>query len=63
MFVMLNDGGVPPPDVSLSAAQRILIQRTLLFELMSQGLACCLLTGAEFRDSKVCPPKRSITSG
>ena len=53
MYVVLNDGGAVNASSSSSDAQRILLQRTAIFELMSQGLACVLLFGLEFRDSKV----------
>ena len=53
MYVILNDGGAVDPKSSSSDAQRILLQRAAIFELMSQGLACSLLFGLEFRDSKV----------
>lgn len=53
MFILLNDGGVIGSETSTSWACCILSQRILLFELMSQNVACALLRGSEFRDSKV----------
>ncbi|THH15047.1 hypothetical protein EW146_g5371 [Bondarzewia mesenterica] len=51
MFVMTNDGGVM--DSSPLDAERILVQRTFIFRLLSSGLAVTLLRGSEFRDSKI----------
>lgn len=51
MYVMLNDGGVVASNNS--NANSILLQRNAVLELMTQGLACTLLYGVEFRDSKV----------
>ncbi|KAI0703425.1 hypothetical protein BC835DRAFT_1024109 [Cytidiella melzeri] len=53
MYVMINDGDVATADSSPAEADYILLQRAMIFELMSQGLACCLLFGSEFRDSKI----------
>jgi hypothetical protein len=53
MYVMLNDGGIVEPNASTTEVDCILAQRVMMLELMSQDLACCLLLGAEFRDSKV----------
>ena len=52
MFVMLNDGGTHK-DTDHDSATRILIQRNLIFGLLTSGVAVTLLHGAEFRDSKV----------
>ena len=52
MFVMLNDGGLCN-DTNHDMAMRILIQRILIFGLLTSGVAVTLLRGAEFRDSKV----------
>ena len=52
MFVMLNDGGTHK-DTDYDSATRILIQRNLIFGLLTSGVAVTLLHGAEFRDSKV----------
>ena len=53
MFVLLNDGGVVEPEATPHKACCVLAQRLLLFELTSQNLACALLRGSDFRDSKV----------
>ncbi len=53
MFVMLNDGGTLEESETPLAAARVLMQRVHIFNLMTQGLSCALLYGAEFRDSKV----------
>jgi ATP-dependent RNA helicase DDX60 len=53
MFVMLNDGGMLE-NANLDMASRILIQRNVIFSLLSSGVAIALLHGAESRDSKVC---------
>ena len=53
MFVMLNDGGTRK-DTNYDMAMRILIQRNLIFGLLTSGVAVTLLHEAEFRDSKVC---------
>lgn len=57
MFVMTNDGGLLGhcDDV---CAQRILVQRTFLFDLLAAGIAVTMLQGAEFRDSKVSQTKK-----
>lgn len=52
MFVMANDGGLLENNRDL-AAERILVQRIFLFDILSHGIAVALLRGAEFRDSKV----------
>lgn len=52
MFVMLNDGG-RPENIDDDMATRILVQRNLIFGLLTSGVAVTLLRGAEFRDSKV----------
>ncbi|KAJ6601172.1 hypothetical protein DFH09DRAFT_1257794 [Mycena vulgaris] len=50
MFVLVNDGGVA--DQGGFQAERTLIQRIFLFQLVNHGMAIALLNGAEFRDSK-----------
>ena len=52
MFVMLNDGGAPG-DTNYDVNMRVLVQRGLIFELLTSGVSVTLLHGAEFRDSKV----------
>lgn len=52
MFVMLNDGGAPE-DTNYDVNMRVLVQRGLVFELLTSGVSVTLLHGAEFRDSKV----------
>jgi hypothetical protein len=52
MFVMLNDGGAPE-DTNYDVNMRVLVQRGLIFELLTSGVSVTLLHGAEFRDSKV----------
>jgi hypothetical protein len=60
MFVMLNDGGTPAED-DHDMATRVLIQRNLIFCLLTSGIAVTLLQGAEFRDSKVRSCSRLVT--
>jgi hypothetical protein len=52
MFVMLDDGGVLSDNTDF-AAERTLIKRAFLCQVLSSGLSISLLKGAEFRDSKV----------
>lgn len=52
MFVMINDGG-NLENQDQASAQRVLIQRAFLFDLLSFGTAVTLFNGVEFRDSKV----------
>ena len=52
MFVMLNDGGAPE-DTDYDMITRVLVQRGLIFGLLTSGVSVTLLHGAEFRDSKV----------
>lgn len=52
MFVMANDGGLLDGSEILSA-ERTLVQRLFIFDLIESGIAVTLLNGAEFRDSKV----------
>ena len=49
---MLNDGGAPE-DTNYDMNMRVLVQRGLIFELLTSGISVTLLHGAEFRDSKV----------
>ncbi|TFY54174.1 hypothetical protein EVG20_g9819 [Dentipellis fragilis] len=53
MFVMVNDGGVLGEDSTLEAAQAVLVQRTFIFDILTQGVAVSLLNGMEFRDTKM----------
>ncbi|KAA1476464.1 P-loop containing nucleoside triphosphate hydrolase protein [Dentipellis sp. KUC8613] len=53
MFVMANDGGILGEDSTLETAQAVLVQRTFIFDLLTQGVAVSLLNGMEFRDSKM----------
>lgn len=55
MFALLNDGGPVEATDSPLEAECVLQQRTLIFDLISQGVSVALLEGAEFRDSKVGP--------
>ena len=52
MFVMLNDGGAPE-DTDYDMITRVLVQRGLIFDVLTSGVSVALLYGAEFRDSKV----------
>lgn len=55
MFVMTADGGVvryDDPDFAVDA-DRILLQRVFIYDLLAQGCSVSLLPGAEYRDSKV----------
>ena len=54
MFVMTNDGGVAKESSSEAHAERVLLQRVFIYNLLSQGVSVTLLQGAEYRDSKVC---------
>ncbi|KAJ7084759.1 hypothetical protein C8R43DRAFT_1115430 [Mycena crocata] len=51
MFVLANDGGVTSQDSF--HAERTLLQRMFLFQLINGGVPIALLNGAEFRDSKI----------
>ncbi|CAL1698804.1 unnamed protein product [Somion occarium] len=53
MFALLNDGGPVEATDSPLEAECVLQQRTLIFDLISQGVSVALLEGAEFRDSKI----------
>lgn len=57
MLVMINDGGVLPEEVPEDIPDdnpgRVLLQRMLVFFVISQGVSVALMEGAEFRDSKV----------
>ncbi|KAL1741542.1 hypothetical protein HDZ31DRAFT_84764 [Schizophyllum fasciatum] len=52
MFVLLDDG-VGFTDQGPFAADRVLVQRGLVFSLQSNGLPIALLSGIEIRDSKI----------
>ncbi|KAI0677460.1 P-loop containing nucleoside triphosphate hydrolase protein [Trametes maxima] len=51
MFVMTNDGGVV--EKSTRHAERVLLQRIFVYNLLAQGVSVTLLKGAEYRDSKI----------
>ncbi|OCH85272.1 P-loop containing nucleoside triphosphate hydrolase protein [Obba rivulosa] len=53
MFIMVNDGGTLEDRTSPLLAERVLLQRIFLFDILSQGVTVTLLKGAEFRDSKL----------
>ncbi|KAG8216977.1 hypothetical protein J3R82DRAFT_7282 [Butyriboletus roseoflavus] len=53
MFALVNDGGTDQESIDPFAAQRLLCHRVFLYDLLTSGLALALLTGSEFRDSKV----------
>ena len=54
MYILLNDGGAGDPDNTTSCRTDIrLQQRTLVFDMISQGVSVSLLSAVEFRDSKV----------
>lgn len=58
MFVMTNDGGLLPTDSADTeahsvSAERILVQRMFIFDILTAGIAITIIKGAEFRDSKV----------
>ncbi|KAH9899786.1 P-loop containing nucleoside triphosphate hydrolase protein [Cubamyces lactineus] len=53
MFVMTNDGGVAEESSSEAHAERVLLQRVFIYNLLSQGVSVTLLKGAEYRDSKI----------
>ncbi|KAG5652595.1 hypothetical protein H0H81_004426 [Sphagnurus paluster] len=53
MFVMTNDGGVLDGIQPRLAAERTLMQRMFIYDLLSGGLPIALLRGAEYRDSKI----------
>ena len=52
MFVLLNDGS-SFSDKGTLAADRMLLQRSLVLTLQRCGMPVVLLNGLEFRDSKV----------
>jgi ATP-dependent RNA helicase DDX60 len=52
MFIMTDDGGSVPSDLQLHA-ERALIQRTFVYDLLTNGIAVALMRGAEFKDAKV----------
>jgi len=52
MFVMLNDGGAPE-DTDYDMITRVLVQRGLIFDVLTSGVSVAFLHGSEFRDSKV----------
>jgi hypothetical protein len=52
MFLLGHDGGLPTKGGEL-VAERILVQRTFLFDTTGQGIPLILLQSAEYRDSKV----------
>ncbi|KZT04532.1 P-loop containing nucleoside triphosphate hydrolase protein [Laetiporus sulphureus 93-53] len=52
MFIMTNDGGMLDANSPRLAAERILTQRTFIFDVLAQGVSVSLLHGAEYRDSK-----------
>lgn len=49
---MTNDGGVVNSE-STKTAERVLLQRIFIYNLLSQGVSVTLLQGAQYRDSKV----------
>lgn len=51
---MTDDGGSVHSDLMLQA-ERALIQRTFVYELLSSGIAVALMRGSEFKDAKVAP--------
>ncbi|KAI0776031.1 P-loop containing nucleoside triphosphate hydrolase protein [Trametes elegans] len=53
MFVMTNDGGVVEESSLDAHADRVLLQRVFIYNLLSQGVSVTILKGAEFRDSKI----------
>lgn len=53
MFALVDDGGTDQDSVDPFAPQRLLFHRVFLCDLLTSGLALALLSGAEFRDSKV----------
>lgn len=52
--MMTDDGGSVHSDLMLQA-ERALIQRTFVYELLSSGIAVALMRGSEFKDAKVAP--------
>ncbi|KAF5370269.1 hypothetical protein D9758_006936 [Tetrapyrgos nigripes] len=53
MFVMINHGGEPSENASLSALALVLLQRAFVYELLSKGFSVTSLSELEFKDSKI----------
>ncbi|KLO14115.1 P-loop containing nucleoside triphosphate hydrolase protein [Schizopora paradoxa] len=53
MFILMNDGGSYNEDVAEDAAQRLLLQRLIVRDILCSRLAVVLLAPLEFRDAKI----------
>ena len=59
MYILLNDGGAGDTNSTTDFYTDIrLQQRSLVFDMISQGVSVSLLAAVEFRDSKVKPISR-----